>query len=335
MAKHPFILNDENVNEYGYRIITAGIDYSQFLKNPVVLFMHTRGADPKTVIGRVSNIRVDGVKLLGDIEFDSEDEYAKAIEGKVERGFLRMCSLRGPILETSSDAKLILKGQTKETVTKMKLKEVSIVDIGGNDNAVKLSDANGNEIQLADITLKNKSQQKDENIMKELELFVAQLAATLGLDSKSTADEVQSAIKDLKSGNVELASKIEAIELADKNAKEAEAKELSKKMVELGLVPSHLESMQVKLFAEDFDGAKANAVKLIADAEKDSNEDGKEVSLSGDVKTFLDNVKGKAKGKAVAKLGDFSEEQLIEMQEKEPARFAKLVDDYEGTELKR
>ncbi len=38
-----FILSDESVNCYGLRFLTAGIDIKDFVKNPVMLYMHGRG----------------------------------------------------------------------------------------------------------------------------------------------------------------------------------------------------------------------------------------------------------------------------------------------------
>ena len=39
---HDFIINTEDVNEYKFRVLTDGIDYTQYMKNPIVLFMHER-----------------------------------------------------------------------------------------------------------------------------------------------------------------------------------------------------------------------------------------------------------------------------------------------------
>ena len=38
------IISTERVNSYGSRVKTDGIDYSQYEKNPILLFMHRRGA---------------------------------------------------------------------------------------------------------------------------------------------------------------------------------------------------------------------------------------------------------------------------------------------------
>ena len=51
-------------------------------------------------------------------------------------------------IETSADDALVLP-QTRETVTRSKLVEVSIVDIGGNDEALQLYGEGGRLLKLA------------------------------------------------------------------------------------------------------------------------------------------------------------------------------------------
>ncbi len=52
-------------------------------------------------------------------------------------------------IETTPDPALVLPGQTRETVTRSKLVEVSIVDIGGNDEALQLYGQEGKLLKLA------------------------------------------------------------------------------------------------------------------------------------------------------------------------------------------
>ena len=100
-------------------------------------------------IGRVENLRVEEGKLIGTPVFDENDSFAKQIASKWENGFLRMASAGLEIVEKSADPGLILAGQIRETVTRSKLIEVSIVDIGGNDEALQLYEAEGKLLKLA------------------------------------------------------------------------------------------------------------------------------------------------------------------------------------------
>ncbi|MDE6346809.1 MAG: phage protease [Muribaculaceae bacterium] len=149
MAKD-VIISTGAVNCYGTRVLTEGIDLSQYERNPVLLWMHRRAFDGDAMpIGKVENLRVEDGKLIGTPVFDQNDDFARQIESKWESGFLRMASAALEPIETSADDALVLPGQTRETVTRSKLVEVSIVDIGGNDEALQLCGADGKLMKLA------------------------------------------------------------------------------------------------------------------------------------------------------------------------------------------
>lgn len=144
------IISTEAVNSYGSRVLTAGIDLSQYERNPVLLWMHRRSWEPGAMpIGKVENLRIEGDKLIGTPVFDQNDDFAKRIESKWENGYLRMASAGLETVETSPDPALVLPGQTRVTVTRSKLVEVSIVDIGGNDEALQLYGQEGKLLKLA------------------------------------------------------------------------------------------------------------------------------------------------------------------------------------------
>ena len=144
------IISTEAVNSYGTRVLTAGIDIEQYKRNPVLLWMHRRAWDGQSMpIGKIDNLRVENGKLIGTPVFDQNDEFARKIESKWESGFLRMASAALELMEVNSDPALALAGQTRATVTRSKLVEVSIVDIGSNDEALQLCGADGNVLKLA------------------------------------------------------------------------------------------------------------------------------------------------------------------------------------------
>jgi hypothetical protein len=146
------VISTSRLNSYGTRVLTEGIDYEQYIKNPVLLYMHARpwgSTQDAGVIGRIENLRVDGDRLIGTPVFDSEDEFAKKIANKWEKGFLKMLSAGLEVIEASSDKNLLVAGQTGRTLTKTKLLEVSVVDIGANDDALSLK-YNGKHINLAE-----------------------------------------------------------------------------------------------------------------------------------------------------------------------------------------
>lgn len=249
------------MNYYGYRILTDGIDTEQYMRNPIVLFMHKRNdfaPRGNEVIGRTINLKKENGQLIAEVEFDEADEFAKQIAGKVERGFIRMASLGADILETSMEPSVLLPNQTLETVTKCKMTELSIVDIGGNDEALKLS-KDGKPIQLRKI-------EQNKNTMSELKT----IALALGMSADTGEAIVLQKVNELKL----------AKDNAEKETKEwkekfvalqkTEATKLLDKAVKLGLIPEDLKDAQLLAFENDFDGQTAKLSKLIEDKEAEN-----------------------------------------------------------------
>lgn len=131
-----FVISTEDLNRYGARVLTAGIDLLPFAGNPVMLYMHDRTRLP---IGYWRDLRIEGSQLTGDAVFDQTDGFSQAIAAKVAAGTLRACSVSLACLELSENPALLLPGQTRPTVTKSVLLEVSIVDIPGNHQALRQS----------------------------------------------------------------------------------------------------------------------------------------------------------------------------------------------------
>jgi len=132
-----FIISDERVNRYGYRILSKGMSTSSFEKNPVIFYNHDTFSLP---IGKGKDLRhePDGSITL-EVDFDQEDAQALAVQKKAERGFLNACSVGIDVLETSADQSVLLPGQTRPTVTRSELLELSICGIPGNRNALRLN----------------------------------------------------------------------------------------------------------------------------------------------------------------------------------------------------
>lgn len=223
MAKE-VVISTSGLNCYGSRVLTSGIDLTQYQKNPVLLWMHRRSFNGKDMpIGRMENLRIDGDRLIGTPVFDENDEFAKQIAGKWENGFLRMASAGIEIIETSDAPEHLLQGQTRATITRCKLEEVSIVDIGGNDDALQLYANDGKLMRLAwdslplllnkpnaegtspEVSLTN---QKKQNKMKE------EFLKLLGLAETASEQEAVNALRLLK----EKADKAEGLTLASINA---------------------------------------------------------------------------------------------------------------------
>ncbi|MDR2131011.1 MAG: hypothetical protein LBP56_07615 [Odoribacteraceae bacterium] len=220
MAKD-FIISTSRLNGRGFRVLTPGIDTGQFKKNPVLLYMHRRCFDGTGgPIGRVENLRVEGDELRGTPVFDTGDPFAAGIARKWEEDFIRACSAGLEPVETSSSPGHLLPGQTRPTITRSRLIEVSIVDIGANDDALRLYSPDGKLVELAagavdaflplletntppaGVPAGNNNDQK---------LFMMKnILLALGLPETATGEEAVAALGRLQ----EAAKRVEALELA-------------------------------------------------------------------------------------------------------------------------
>ena len=136
-------ITNDRMNSYGSRVLTSGLDVSQYERNPVLLYMHERG----NVIGYVKDIKKTDSEVTGELVFDEASELSRRCKKQYEFGSLKMVSAGLDIVELSDDPMLLLEGQTSPTVTKSKLYEVSLVDIGANDDAIVLK-KDGKQITL-------------------------------------------------------------------------------------------------------------------------------------------------------------------------------------------
>ena len=193
------VISTSSLNSYGSRVLTSGIDIAQYQRNPVLLYMHRRYSREDAPIGRVENVRVDGDRLLGDLVFDEKDDFGKKVAQKWADGFLRMVSAGLSIVELSDDPKYLLPGQKRMTITKSKLDEVSVVDIGANDDAIALYNEAGGRITLSqgdnspDLPLlKDSTNPNNKEVMNE------KIALALGLSAEATDEQAVSAIAQLK-----------------------------------------------------------------------------------------------------------------------------------------
>jgi hypothetical protein len=219
MAKHTFVISDESVlNAHGFRVMTDGINLTNYTKNPIVLWWHKRpnpwegrnGEDEVLPIGKASNLRKENGQLLADVEFDPDDDFARKIEKKVENDFIRMCSPGLDPVTVSEDEQYLLPGQKYATLVECDLVEISIADIGSNPNALKVKLYNSNKelVTLSRdddspiIPLVNKSQ-KSKHSME----FIKRVATTLALNP----DASEKSVLDTLSERLELANRADSL----------------------------------------------------------------------------------------------------------------------------
>ncbi len=195
-SKRVRITND-SLNSYGTRVLTSGMNVEQYERNPVLLYMHERG----NVIGYVKDLQVENGEVTGELMFDEASELSIRCKKQYEFGSLKMVSAGLDILETSEEPGLLVQGQTCPTITKSKLFEVSLVDIGANDDAIVLQ-KDGKRITLGKdsacpLPTLNNNKQKPKQMEQK------QIALQLGLPEAATEAEISAKLGELKAAKEE------------------------------------------------------------------------------------------------------------------------------------
>ncbi len=247
-----FVLNDEKViNSYGFKILNEGIDLARFKKNPIMLDGHWNSNT--SVIGRWSNVRIDGSKLLADAEFDTEDEQAKKLEGKVSRGFIKSCSMG----VTYDREYMKANPDGTYTLTQCELFEASLVAVPSNANALKLYAKNGALMEEKEIrlSLKNLESEIKNEKMEKFQLSAPALTA-LGLANADDANAVSTAISGLKTELDNAKKELSAFKAEKEKQDEANAQALVKGAIAAGKLSATVEADFLKMAKENFALAK-------------------------------------------------------------------------------
>lgn len=181
-----FVLSDNSVNCYGYRLLTDGLDMSKFVP-PIGFLMHDR---EKGVAVRWEDLHIEGDQLIGTPVIN--DDLFPTLAREIENGFYQAASVGHIVaLEWSDDPAQKLPGQTDVTVTKWYPRECSIVDIPGNPNALaRLYDENDNVLHDLSNNLITKPMAK--TLISPTDLHLQNLSA------EATVDQVNAAIDDLQ-----------------------------------------------------------------------------------------------------------------------------------------
>lgn len=314
MVGPTFILSDESLNEYGFRVKTDGIELEHFRKNPVMLWNHRRDnafkEDAVLPIGKWVNLRVDNGKLLAEPAFDDDDEFAMKIAGKVKKGIINSTSVNLKPVELSDDPKDLLQGQRRPTLTRSRLKEVSMTDIPGNANAVRLTDENGDTIELNG----EADQDKLDSIIPKIKQQgnMKQILLKLGLTEDASEAEALIKLQAKLDKITETEQEIQRLQTENEQLKGSAAKDKAIALVDgavaSGKVLAGSKDHFVKLAEADYDSAKAIIDGL----------PGKPADLNGQAKA--------AAPKDVKKLSDMADDPdaVVKLREDNPAEYSRL-----------
>ena len=296
-------ISNSALNSYGFRVLTAGMDIGQYCRNPVLLDMHERG----NVIGYVKDVRVEDDEITGEPVFDEASELSRRRKRQWEFGSVRMVSVGIDILELSDSAEHLVQGQTRPTITRSKLTEVSLVDIGANDDAIVLTHGGvrtelGRDGECPLPLLDNKPQ--NQKIMDQ-----KVLALSLGLPETADEATINARLSELKASKEE----------ADRLKKENDALQLARITSAVG------KAVEEKRIGEDRKqqfidlGRKIGAEEL----EKTFAAMSPQVRLS----SVIGHQGGAPTGTqpvSYGKLSDVPADKLEELREKQPAEYRKL-----------
>lgn len=274
---HPitFILHDDSVNTYRFRMLTAGANLDEFRRNPVMFLHHN---DYDLPIGRWENIRVEGSQILADAVFDELDDQAMKVKGKVDRGFIRMASIGAwAPEEKTEDPAMMLPGQTGPTVTKWTVREASIVAIGANHNALRMYNRSTGE--LIDLSDTDAVPRLMDDLPIKKNDNMSTLKTILNLQDNASDADIETAVQNLQQENESLKQTNATLEDENKRLKDeannaeaqrqqaqkAEAVQLVDAAVRDGRLDASGKDAFIALFDADFERAKAtlNAIPKV------------------------------------------------------------------------
>lgn len=123
------ILSNEALNSKGFVVLNSTIDWSRYLKNPILLRNKDTGEHFGQPIGRVEDIHLEKGRWIGKLVFGSS-ELAQAAKRDYEAGILNGVSIFGR-------ARIVERNGRKYT-TFFEVWEISLVNIPSNPDAVAI-----------------------------------------------------------------------------------------------------------------------------------------------------------------------------------------------------
>jgi hypothetical protein len=306
-------ISDETLNCYGTWIRTEGVDLTQYQKNPVMLWMHCRGV----IIGTIKDIRVENGEITGEPVFDEVREESKLAKQQWEKGSLRMGSPNFEVIEVSDDPALLKQGQRRPTITKCKLVEYSMVDIGGNDNNIRLTYAN-KELKLAkgedcEVLPLLKESIINPNNKSKMNQELQAIALMLGLSAEATLTDVQKQVRtllELKKENETLGNEVKTLK------EQLDGIQLSgiTSMVDEAIKAGKFTADKKNHFVELGKKVGAESLKLTLDA----------MSVSMKPSTILNKPSAGGAPKQYQKLSEVPEAELKLMREEDKEQYKRL-----------
>ena len=223
--RYRFIVSTKDIDRAGDIINVDGIDLTEYLKNPVVLYNHYGTPIGTSILSKEKGI------LYGDVYFDEVTEQSKITKRLIDAGTLKTASIGLEILERSvrnldeTEMKKLKRPWIRQirTIDKSMMLEWSIVDLPANINA---------EIQRAlekgfDVTELQKLYSETNNINilnKELTIMpnIEKAGATLSTKNRTKLNDALKLINEV----------LDTTETTDDNAEKEITIEITQKDIE-------------------------------------------------------------------------------------------------------
>lgn len=257
----------QDVNSFGFRVITAGIQLARYIKNPVITFCHDTD---EMSVGKALSIAVEGTNLVGEVEFDMEDELGKQLDRKYNKGYMNGFSVGLRPIKFNWEKEV-------PELEESELVEIAAATVPSNENAVSLVNENGEKVELSYF------KKTTENSMKKIALL-------LGLADAATEAEIENAIQAMKAELAIKDSETKTLSLQLQTIKDAEKDEKTSKL-ELALANpkknlSDAQKADYKKLAESDIDTVINLVNNLPEAVKLRSVPGAKSAKKHEGKTF-------------------------------------------------
>ncbi len=221
------VLSTERKNDKGFHVATGGIDLSQYLKNPILLFMHKRANEGFLPLGNGVDLEVkDGVLSFIPL-FDDTDDFAMKIYNKVENGTIRMAS-------AGLNPKKWEKRGVEPWLSESQLIEITLCDIGSNNDALPVELYNDDQIiklssDFLDTIIPKTKTEPDMKIELNAEKALPLVKLSQGSTGEQFLAEVEKAIQLNTENEQKILTLTKEKEKAEQAQSDAEAKVLELK----------------------------------------------------------------------------------------------------------
>lgn len=194
------IVSTPEIDRYGTIIVPAGIDYSAYMNNPIVLAQH---ASDKWPVGRCLGFYLNGENLEATMQIECITENGKDLNSLINAGYVKAVSVGIIPIEKEEQT---INGQTVTVYTKSELVEFSIVSVPANRGALikrSMKEAIAYSIQKYKEVKKMLTPEIEQKIKDELLPAVEEAIITELTNMGFSQEEATSAVQNMLSIGVE------------------------------------------------------------------------------------------------------------------------------------